>query len=416
MGHNCANLFLPILWCSMADNQKSHNALPESFIKQVKGALEHLYDFPYLQRHPLAQESSSDLEAGETPSQRLRRQMVAAIETLNPGPDVPFRAPHARVYNLLLMRYVEGMTVQEAAHELGVSRRQAHRDLRRGEESVAAVMWSRRPAKKDPELSAAQLSSVQAEIDRLEIHPRPTNLNELLESSRQAVNWLASQRSVNLETRLPPEPVIIPTDPLLARQVLTNTLSQAVNQAQPGPLQTTLELSAETAILSLHYRPETENVEFVANDVINQLIERLDWKLQISKPDTGRRLVTLQMTARFPTVLVIDDNEGLVGLLSDYLSGHACRVTAASDGQVGLQLAKELIPDTIVLDVMMPEMDGWEILQRLRANPKTAEIPVIVCSVINNPELAYSLQASLFLTKPVSRDTILDALRQLKVV
>jgi CheY-like chemotaxis protein len=69
-----------------------------------------------------------------------------------------------------------------------------------------------------------------------------------------------------------------------------------------------------------------------------------------------------------------------------------------------------------VLDVMMPGMDGWEFLQRLRNQPTTASIPVIVCSVINNPGLAYSLNASLFLPKPVSRRDVLDALRQLNVV
>jgi CheY-like chemotaxis protein len=65
---------------------------------------------------------------------------------------------------------------------------------------------------------------------------------------------------------------------------------------------------------------------------------------------------------------------------------------------------------------MMPGMHGWEFLQRLRNQPATADTPVIVCSVINNPELAYSLGASLFLPKPVNRQDILDALRQLGVV
>ncbi len=401
----------------MSEDQTTTKKLPESFIKQVKGVLEHLYDFPYLQRHPLAQTGRTDLESGETPSQQLRRRMVAAIETLNPGPAIPFRAPHARVYNLLLMRYVEGMTVQEAAHELGVSRRQAHRDLRRGEESIASLLWSKLPAKEvQTKPSAAQLSSVQAEIDRLEIHPRPTNLNKLLQGAQEAVNWLASQRSVTLVSKTPAEPLIIPTDPVLARQVLTNTLSQAVSQAQAGELQVLLTVGEETASFDLHFVPETAAQEKESNPVIQQLAERLGWKLSWTKNPLGGRVVSLQMSTRFPTVLVIDDNEGLVELLSDYLTGHACRVASATDGQAGLQLAKKLLPDTIVLDVMMPEMDGWEILQRLRANPQTADIPVIVCSVINNPELAYSLQASLFLTKPVSRDTILDALRQLNVV
>jgi CheY-like chemotaxis protein len=65
---------------------------------------------------------------------------------------------------------------------------------------------------------------------------------------------------------------------------------------------------------------------------------------------------------------------------------------------------------------MMPEMDGWELLQRLRTAPQTAATPVIICSVFNDPELAYSLGASLFLPKPVKRDEVLAALCQLDIV
>jgi Amt family ammonium transporter len=90
-------------------------------------------------------------------------------------------------------------------------------------------------------------------------------------------------------------------------------------------------------------------------------------------------------------------------------------VVAATSSQEGLHLAQTLEPDAIVLDIMMPEMDGWELLQRLRAHPKTQEIPVVICSVINDPDLARSLGASFFLPKPVSRRAVLDVLQQLGV-
>jgi CheY-like chemotaxis protein len=112
-----------------------------------------------------------------------------------------------------------------------------------------------------------------------------------------------------------------------------------------------------------------------------------------------------------PTILVIDDYEGLSRLLKRYLAGHRCRVLAATDGMSGLSLAREVQPDAVVLDVMMPGMDGWEILQRLQNHPDTQHIPVIICSVFNDPELAYALGASSFLSKPVKRDDILNALR-----
>ena len=122
------------------------------------------------------------------------------------------------------------------------------------------------------------------------------------------------------------------------------------------------------------------------------------------------------VTAHGPTVLVIDDNDGLVKLVQRYLTDRDCRVIAATNGEEGLRLAQELLPDAIVLDVMMPEMDGWELLQRLRNRPQTATIPVIICSVISDPELAYSLGAALSLPKPISRRDVMDALHQLGVM
>jgi len=110
---------------------------PEAFIDQVKDVLEHLYDFSFLQRHPLAQTLG-----GGSDQAVVRRRMLDAVETLNPGPGIAFRAPPARPYYLLNLRYVEGMTVQEVARELGISQRQAYRDLRHAEESVAAILWT----------------------------------------------------------------------------------------------------------------------------------------------------------------------------------------------------------------------------------------------------------------------------------
>jgi CheY-like chemotaxis protein len=388
----------------------------------VKDALEHLYDFPHLQSHPLALQGEPGQERpGETPSQRLRRELIAAIETLNPGEDVPFRAPHARLYNLLHLHHVEGMTIQEAAHELGISVRQAYRDLRRGTEGVAAVLWSRRsPSLAQAASRATELSSVQAEIDRLKAHPRPIDVRPLLQRAHKAVEQLAAQRAVRFDAQLSPEPVTVVTDPIMAQQVLISALSHALQQARPGALKATVESpSAETDRVSvtLRYDAEPRAADApVISPVVAQLVDRLGWAVGQEAQPEGARAVVFYLPAHGPTVLVIDDNAGLVQLLDRYLTDQACRVVAAASGQEGLDLAQELLPDAIVLDVMMPEMDGWELLQRLRTHSQTAQIPAIICSVFNDPELAYSLGASLFLPKPVSRADVLGALRKLGVV
>ena len=115
-------------------------------------------------------------------------------------------------------------------------------------------------------------------------------------------------------------------------------------------------------------------------------------------------------------ILIIDDDLDTLKLVGVMLQRQGYEISAAADGRQGLAKAIAEKPDVILLDVMMPEMDGWELLQNLRTHPQTANIPVIVCSVFNDPELAYSLGASLFLPKPVSRDSVLTTLHQLGVV
>jgi CheY-like chemotaxis protein len=167
----------------------------------------------------------------------------------------------------------------------------------------------------------------------------------------------------------------------------------------------------------LRYRPEAGPSKVgIHAPIVVQLTERLGWQMEQSEDVAGRCVVTVKTKPYGPSVLVIDDNQGLVELLRRYLTGLMCRVWTATNGSAGLELAAQLSPDAIILDVMMPEMDGWELLQRLRSHPSTAAIPVIICSVFNDPELAYSLGASTILTKPVKQIDLVDALRQLRVL
>jgi CheY-like chemotaxis protein len=110
------------------------------------------------------------------------------------------------------------------------------------------------------------------------------------------------------------------------------------------------------------------------------------------------------------TVLVIDDNHHDRKFLHRYLSGEGYNVVMAVNGKQGLQMAKEIVPDMITLDVMMPEMDGWETLVALKNDPFLVNIPVVMNSIIEDRHLAQTLGAVDYLAKPV------DKVRLLKVV
>jgi len=112
------------------------------------------------------------------------------------------------------------------------------------------------------------------------------------------------------------------------------------------------------------------------------------------------------------TVLVIDDHPMARDLMTRFLTKEGFRVVSASNGQDGLHLAREVSPDVITLDVIMPEMDGWEVLASLKADPTLANIPVIMLSIEDDKNLGYILGASDYMTKPVDRQTLIEVLNK----
>ncbi len=112
-------------------------------------------------------------------------------------------------------------------------------------------------------------------------------------------------------------------------------------------------------------------------------------------------------------VLVIDDDPAVLDLMTRFLQKDGFAVRTASDGETGLKLAAQLRPSVILLDILMPRLDGWGVLSRLKADPALAPIPVVVVSFVNERGLGYSLGAADYLTKPVEWDHLKQALDRL---
>jgi CheY-like chemotaxis protein len=401
---------------------------PETYAEQVKQALEHLQDFPFLNRHPLAK--AFPPAAGrvqETDGQRLRRGLMEAIEALNPGQEVFYRSYPARFYHLIKLHYVESMIMQDVAQELGVSERQAFRDLRRAEEAVAAILWERvqgqpQPPPLPPPLpppagAAREKAELKDEISALETHFQSIDLRTLVQSARKAVERLAAQAGLSIELSLPEEPLLLFTDFDVAQQVIISLFSRVVQNAQPPRLATRLDQHAKQKMLEFCYRPGPSAASAgEIQAVVRQFAQRLGWSIRQERLPSGEERLQLILDTQDALLLVVDNNEALAELLTRYLSGEAIQVISAATGQEGLRLAQTMHPEAVVLDVMMPEMDGWEVLQRLQTNPETADIPVIVCSIFNDPPLAYSLGARYYLPKPVPREAFRAILQQLNLL
>ena len=106
------------------------------------------------------------------------------------------------------------------------------------------------------------------------------------------------------------------------------------------------------------------------------------------------------------TLLAIDDDPSVREIMSRFLTREGFKVVTAADGEEGLRLAKELRPTVITLDVLMPRMDGWAVLTALKSDPDLAEIPVVLLTIVDDPNMGYSLGASDCLTKPIDRNRL----------
>jgi signal transduction histidine kinase/ActR/RegA family two-component response regulator len=115
-------------------------------------------------------------------------------------------------------------------------------------------------------------------------------------------------------------------------------------------------------------------------------------------------------------VVVIDDDRPSLDLLTAYLAGGALRVTPARDGPSGLDAVHRIRPAVVLLDIRLPGMDGWAVLEALKADATTRDIPVVVVSIVDEHARGVALGAAAYLVKPVSRDSLLGALKSVGVL
>src|SRR5271157_215397 len=111
-----------------------------------------------------------------------------------------------------------------------------------------------------------------------------------------------------------------------------------------------------------------------------------------------------------PTVVVVEDDRRSFDLLRVYLEAAGARVVSARDGEEGLDTVRRLSPAGVILDILLPGIDGWEVLAQLKADPGTAAIPVIVVSMLDERGRGFALGAAEYLVKPVGKDQLLAAL------
>jgi signal transduction histidine kinase/CheY-like chemotaxis protein len=110
------------------------------------------------------------------------------------------------------------------------------------------------------------------------------------------------------------------------------------------------------------------------------------------------------------SILVVDDDRRSADLLRVYLEDAGYAVSVARDGIEGLELAGRLHPEAVILDILLPRLNGWDLLAQLKSDPATSDIPVVIVSMTDEQGAGFALGATDYLVKPVDRARLLDAL------
>jgi CheY-like chemotaxis protein len=322
---------------------------------------------------------------------------------------------------------VQQFSQQEVADQLAMSVRHLRREQRVAVEALAYRLWeqfhleARLREDGDVESTAQDgvgSPTVNEELAWLKDSPleMSTDPEQTLPAALDLARPLALRHGVRLKTTLADALPDLAVHPVALRQILLNLLSLAIHRASGSPvhisakpLRWEVEVRVRCAPALLDPKPALDN-EGASLDIAHRLADLCGGRLTISA-DEGAFAATLTLPAleQLP-VLVIDDNADTLQLLQRYTAGTRYRLIGTQDPEQVLSLAEEFSPQVILLDVMMPQIDGWEILGRLRQHPLTSHIPTVVCTILAQEELALSLGASAFVRKPVTRRVFLAAL------
>ena len=113
---------------------------------------------------------------------------------------------------------------------------------------------------------------------------------------------------------------------------------------------------------------------------------------------------------RREAITTVEDSEEIVGFYRRYLERHGYQVVNLTEGERVPLWVRELSPFAVLLDVNLPDIDGWQVLENLKTSRETAHVPVIICSIVDEEAKGLSLGAAAYLTKPILEDELLQAM------
>jgi CheY-like chemotaxis protein len=407
--------------------------MQDAFIRELRYAYNHLYELAVLRKSPFVR--ILGLENKEDPSRSLAKVLTDAIEAIKPGGGNNPKLKIGRLYQLLYVRYIEQLTQYEAAADLGLSLRHLRREETLALIEVGTYLWEQydlekkwpdpiSPIQKPEEIQFAdtQMPDRHAELEWLQ-KSIPNESIKIQDLIREVLNLVDAtlraqkiQVEFNLSDNLPP--VVVQKTTI--RQALLGVVDKAIHTVPGG----VVEINAEVGLSELaicvegfglsngtYVHPAIEDRE----TVLRQLVELSGGALSIGAG--GKNGAQFEAWLSLPVkdmvkVMVVDDNRDTLQFIERCLTGTRYLFNPVNDPEKAVDKADANPPQVIFLDVMLPKIDGWELLETFKHHPRLNHIPIIVFSILPQDQLAKDLGAMAFIQKPLSRKDLLGFLDQ----
>lgn len=389
------------------------------FEHSVQEMLSHLYDPAYRPPDLLWQTLHVAREDG-LPA--LRAAILAGIEELKPPVAAPLTARSWRIYGMLRYRYVDGLSQEATAEKLAITARHLRRSYAEAIHALSLALWEKQPgaAYIPPAILPGAPGPSATEGGWHEQLVR--ELEALADTDAGAVSQLAdsfagvarlaahlnADRAVALEVAEVAPDLMAALHPSALRHILISIVNQLARSMAAGAI----HLAAAPHGGAVHITITAAPVSAAALgglEPIAELLASFDIATELGL-HAGAFQLTLSLLHVDRCVLAVDDNPDMAHLYRRYLAGTRYYLQHVNLGAKALAAVDIYHPDVVVLDVMLPDIDGWDLLTRLHEHPATRTLPVVICSVMPEQQLARALGAREFLAKPVARPAFIAAL------
>jgi CheY-like chemotaxis protein len=397
--------------------------------------LANIHDLAVLEKHeairliPLAEHTSS---RGES----LRQYIYEGIESLKPTGKVNPNSLEWRYYLILYHRYVEGTKTADLQGLLMLGDRQLRRMHGRATDALENILWNRSfanfqttAAASFPLASPSPDQRGQEEGTEFEVAQESLDLGKIVQEIITLCSPGFQAKGIEIDPLFSNNLPIIQADRIILRQILIGLFNRVLKVWNKGKILVSIIPDVETVLLELQtsldlslFSQEGQQLE---QSQLHYWAERIQARLSVDVEEFDYSLNNASAQAHYlvefqkvkqAAVLVVDDHEPAVRIIQRYLIHSNLQVIGVTDPTRVIQITKKIRPRAILLDVMMPTMDGWEILQEIRSTAETRDIAVIVCSVWDQPDFAFSLGANGFLKKPINEPDLIRELVRLDLL